>query len=161
MEATEIPLRDIHLPPPPGYWPPAPGWWLLLALGLAIAALAWWHHRRGRGRRLHLRRVAAEELARLRAEHAAHRDGARLARDLSILMRRVALTLLPRTEAAGLHGDAWLALLDRLAARPAFCSGPGRVLAVAPYRPAIEVDAEALLAACEHVIAALPRAVGP
>ena len=35
----ELPLRDIHLPQPPGWWPPAPGWWLLATI--VIVLLAW------------------------------------------------------------------------------------------------------------------------
>jgi len=53
MSPAELPLRDIHLPEPVGWWPPAPGWWALLALALAGAAawgwLAW--RRRTRVRR--------------------------------------------------------------------------------------------------------------
>src|SRR5690606_35110615 len=40
-DSSTLPLRDIHLPPPVGWWPPAPGWWilagvLLLAIGAAL-----------------------------------------------------------------------------------------------------------------------------
>src|SRR5690606_15972259 len=41
-------LRDMHLPPPPGWWPPAPGWWLtggLLLLLVALGVAAWRRHR--------------------------------------------------------------------------------------------------------------------
>ncbi|MEC9433297.1 MAG: DUF4381 domain-containing protein [Pseudomonadota bacterium] len=43
-------------------------------------------------------------------------------------MRRAALAAFPREAAAGLHGAAWLAFLDRAAPRPGFAAGPA-----APY----------------------------
>ena len=39
MDPTQLPLRDLHLPPDIGWWPMAPGWWVLLAI--AAAALVW------------------------------------------------------------------------------------------------------------------------
>ena len=32
-------LRDIVVPPEVALWPPAPGWWILLAGGIAMAAI--------------------------------------------------------------------------------------------------------------------------
>ncbi|MBT3811581.1 MAG: DUF4381 domain-containing protein, partial [Gammaproteobacteria bacterium] len=32
MQAPELPLRDIHLPPAISWWPPAIGWWILAVL---------------------------------------------------------------------------------------------------------------------------------
>jgi ABC-type nickel/cobalt efflux system permease component RcnA len=122
-------LRDIHLPPPVSWWPPAPGWWLLLAAVLLVAgAVFWWlwRHRRERWRRLALR-----ELASLRTQQQHPQN---TIKDLSILLRRVALSRFPRKQVAALNGDAWLAFLDQgLGEDAAFASEQGRLLAVGPY----------------------------
>jgi len=34
IDVSQLPLRDIHLPGPVGWWPPAIGWWLVAALVL-------------------------------------------------------------------------------------------------------------------------------
>lgn len=42
MPNEPLPLRDIHLPLPLGYWPLAPGWWYLLAsfmIGITVLFL--------------------------------------------------------------------------------------------------------------------------
>lgn len=160
-------LRDIHLPPAPSWWPPAPGWWIVaIVLLAAIGFGAWtllrvWRERRWR------RRVVGE-LDRIAAMHAAQPDGARLATDVSQLLRRASLLIEP--EAAALHGDAWLEFLDRrfdsaskrALARLRFQSDAGRALIDAPYRRADDaaaaVDAPTLLAlAREWLRRALPR----
>ena len=148
MSPAELPLRDIHLPEPVGWWPPAPGWWLLLGLALAgAAAWAWLAWRR----RTRVRRAALAELKRIERDYAAKGDVARLAKELSTLMRRAAITADERRRVAGLTGEEWLAWLDRgLDGRP-FSEGPGRCLAEAPYRSDAEeqvVDAMALLGTC-------------
>jgi len=98
-----------------------------------------------------VRRAALAELKRIEKDYAAHGDVARLAKDLSTLMRRAAITAEDRRRVAGLTGREWLAWLDGgLSGRP-FSEGPGRCLADAPYRPDPEagvVDAMALLGLC-------------
>ena len=62
-------LRDIHLPPPPGWWPPAPGWWLLALVGVVVLVLAvrmLWRLERDRRWRARVR----AELERIAAAHA-------------------------------------------------------------------------------------------
>lgn len=122
-------LRDIHLPPDPGWWPPAPGWWLLALL--LLAALAWCGVRILR--RLRRRRV----LDRLRTEIDAALAGdpspvERLAR-MSALLRRWARR--HRPEAVGTAGEAWLRVLDGDWPEAPFQRGPGRLLIEAAYRP--------------------------
>ncbi|MBN8728005.1 MAG: DUF4381 domain-containing protein [Xanthomonadales bacterium] len=140
--ALALPLRDIHLPPEPAFWPPAPGWWLLAALLLGAGLLL--------GRRLLRWRAQQRWRHAIEAEldgiaGAPHLDPAARATALSGLLRRVARLIDPA--AVALSGDDWLAFLDRQwppARREAapFLTGPARVLADLPYRPAAVAGAE-------------------
>lgn len=110
-----LPLKDIHLPDPVSWWPPAVGWWLLLGavvvLGLLVrpAARA---VRRMRARR-RLCRQALDELAHLRRELEAGGDTGRTLERLSVLLRRVALSVFPAPGIAGRTGRAWVDWLRR------------------------------------------------
>lgn len=132
MDPSEIdlPLKDIHLPPPVNGWPPAPGWWLLLALSIVLCYVAYRVWRRLRAP--NIRRLGLEQLAALESD--AELAGAEKVQRLSILLRRVALSLNPRSEVAGLSGPAWLQWLDQVLRDGRFTSGPGRALIDAPYR---------------------------
>ena len=146
-------LRDIHLPPDPGWWPPAPGWWLLALLLLLSGVFASRHAWRALRVRRWRRRVLAE-LDQLVAAHAAQPDSARFVAGISQLLRRAARQLDPR--AATLRGDAWLDFLDgRLpggrAAAASFRGAAASGLADAAYRPSHDpalqtVDVPALAA---------------
>ena len=160
MEEALSGLKDIHLPPPVGWWPPAPGWWLLAGLLLVLLFLAWraWSRRK---RARALRDEALAELAAIREAYAAHGDPRRLARDVSRLLRRVAISRFPREQVAGLVGEAWLAFLDRHLPGEDFAKGPGRILAEAPYRPATEAfDAGALFDLVQRWIETVTREQG-
>ncbi len=139
-------LRDIHLPPDPGWWPPAPGWWLLALLVVGLLVLAAWllprpltRHRQRRGLERGLGALALEGDANQRA---------RALGEMSRLARRFAMTRFGRDRVAGLSGDKWLEFLDRTSGSRDFTRGPGRLLADGPYRaPADAVDSAALVAA--------------
>ena len=146
MTPADLPLRDIHVPAAPGWWPPAPGWWLLAGfVVMLMATFLWWRRRRGAVSAVE---AAKRELARLR-DTAPQLGPLRLAQELSVLMRRVAISLYPRTETAAITGEAWLAFLDRPFADRPFSDGPGRLLARLPYRPSVSrEEAEPLLDLC-------------
>ncbi len=138
-------LRDIRLPAPVSWWPPAPGWWVVAALAATVlAASIWWLWRLWR--RGTTRRRALAELDRLAGVYQAQGAAAGLAADLSVLVRRLALVRFPREQVAGLTGEAWLAFLDRTGGGDRFSRGPGRVLAIAPYSRATDLEAGPLLA---------------
>ncbi len=107
-------LRDIHLPPEPGFWPPAPGWWLLalLVAGLLLAGALWL--RRWWRRPVPLSPAALSALEAIDAAYRRHGDDRRLARELSALLRRTAIAA-GDARAAGLGAAAWREyLLSRL-----------------------------------------------
>ncbi len=139
MDPRTIPLHDIHLPPPVGWWPPAPGWWALGVLVVTALALAMRALRRSTPARRHADMVAEvwrtwPGLQRTLADPQAMADGLR---ELSTLIRRVALTLHARGEVAGLTGQRWLQFLDAPLGGTEFSHGPGRLLIQGPYQPGI------------------------
>jgi hypothetical protein len=150
MEENALPLRDLHLPDPVGWWPLAPGWWVVLALlatGLAWLAWRWYRAWQFEAPRRH----ALRELARIEAEYLEHRNAVELGKALSELLRRGMLAYAPRADMAGLTGDAWLAWLDEGMSVPYFHTEGGKSLLSLPYRRPeddhSDVDVGALIAA--------------
>lgn len=132
MDPEQIPLRDLHLPPAPGWWPLAPGWWVLAGLAvLLLAWFAWQHYLSWRANRA--RRIALAELVWVQKSYEQKEDPIALAKDLSELLRRGLLAYAPRKMVAGLTGDAWLSWLDRGLEQPVFTSGAGRLIGTLPY----------------------------
>ena len=133
-------LRDIHLPPPPGWWPPAPGWWILVAILLGFGIVALYKLHKLRKRRRHERAV-------LRALDicidANRHDPAGLAAALSLFLRRLALR---DAHAAAYAGERWLEYLDARGGGEEFRHGVGRILIDAPFRARADYDNVALIA---------------
>jgi hypothetical protein len=134
-------LRDIHLPPAPGWWPPAPGWWLLAAIAVTISFCIFIYARH-KYRQRRYRRALMAELDRCISE--ARGDPSALAAALSRFLRRLSRQTTPA--AGALAGERWLEHLDTCAATSEFTSGVGRVLIEAPFRPAPAYDTAALIA---------------
>ena len=150
MEENALPLRDLHLPDPVGWWPLAPGWWVVLALlaaGLVWLAWRWYRAWQFEAPRRH----ALRELARIEAEYLEHRNPVELGKALSELLRRGMLAYAPRADMAGLTGEAWLAWLDEGMSVPYFHTEGGKSLLSLPYRRPDEdhsdVDVGALIEA--------------
>ena len=133
MDPTQIPLRGLHLPDSIGWWPLAPGWWIVIAL--SIAGLLFLARRMvGRRRESAARRHAIRQLEKSTSAFAEHGDTVRLGKEVSEILRRTMLAYAPRSEIAGLTGDAWLEWLDRDLPEPKFSNGPGRRLLDLPCR---------------------------
>jgi len=141
---VELPLKDIHLPEPVGWWPPAPGWWLLLLVVTVLMLLLWYGLRRRR-QRLLLQRCAMRELQDIQADYSSNQDAHLLIRSLSVLLRRVAISVDARDAVAGLTGRHWLECLDSMVGKPLFNNETGVQLINAPYQASPVVDADALL----------------
>ncbi|GMU44254.1 MAG: hypothetical protein AMXMBFR25_22400 [Lysobacterales bacterium] len=128
-------MRDIHLPPEPGWWPPAPGWWLLaLLLAWVGCALVRRGLRAWRARQRRRALLAEFEVAAALAE-----PRTRLAA-LSALLRRAACLRDPA--AASLEGARWREYLQhRSAASGGITPADAALLADGLYRPMIDAQA--------------------
>jgi len=146
-DASRLQLRDIHLPEPISWWPPATGWWLLAALAvllLAAMVLLLTYRRRTR-----LKRDAQAELRQIQDQYRQHQNDSLTIRQLSTLLRRVAISCDGRKQVASLTGTAWLQYLDQLGGGTQFTAGAGRMLVEAPYRRQTENCAAELLEICQ------------
>ncbi len=152
-EPQDLPLRDIHLPGEVPFWPPAPGWWILAALIISIAVAGWWLYRRHHLLKLSATHMAREQLQLILAGYQTNQDPRELLSQLSILLRRLSISLYPRTEVASLTGQAWLEFLDRQSTQQNFSAGTGRLLSEAPYRRIVaREEAEQVLQFCQQWI---------
>lgn len=148
MNSTLLDLKDIHEPEAIGWWPPAIGWWILaVAIPLLVICLIWLYKRLTRKTAL---KTAGKILLEIKQDAA--RDNLQKLCDLSVLVRRVAISMSPRAKAAGLTGRQWLAFLDSSVKGAPFSEGIGQLLADAPYRkmPPTELEISQLTDLCEH-----------
>ncbi|WP_020564456.1 DUF4381 domain-containing protein [Methylosarcina fibrata] len=147
MLPVDLPLRDIHLPEAIGWWPPAPGWWLLAVL-LPLLGVTLFRLYRHLTRKTALK-TAKRILAAIRQDKAM--DDLTKLSEISILLRRVAISTAPRAQAAGLTGKAWLAYLDRSMRGTPFSEGAGQYLSDARYRKEVPdgLDVARLIDLCE------------
>lgn len=160
MDPLNLPLRDLHLPDAIGLWPLAPGWWLLLALVLLAIGLLVNAYRK-RHRQSAARRFALKRLELLARSYAENGDAVGLGIEVSELLRRTMLAYAPRSDVAGLTGEAWLEWLDRDLDRSHFVEGDGRPLIEWPYRSkGTEVDRSDVAAFVDAVRLRLETPVG-
>jgi len=147
MNPTLLDLKDIHEPEAIGWWPPAIGWWLVaIAVPVLIILLVWLYKRLTRKTAL---KTANKILAQIKWDKSL--NNLQKLSDLSVLVRRVAISVSPRAKAAGLTGRQWLEFLDASVKGLPFSEGIGQLLADAPYRktPPTELEVSQLIDLCE------------
>lgn len=149
-------LADIHLPDPVGWWPLAPGWWLLLALAIVAAIIYLLARRRAAMNRY--RKLARAELDNIYSAYQADQDAAMFLQNISVLLRRTALTAYPQTFNASIKGQAWLEWLDgvnppkKTDPNLRFSSEVGQAFISASYQKTPTVNAPAIHQLCAHWI---------
>lgn len=147
MNPTELALRDIHLPPEISWWPLAWGWWLVISLVvLGLLALVWWWLQRPTSTarmNLSAQTSALQELERIESQY--RHDPLGLVRELSVLLRRIAISLYGRRSVAGLTGVSWLQFLDKQGGSPVFSQRFQQALTELPYRAQGSADVSALV----------------
>lgn len=136
MQATELPLRDIHLPPAISWWPPAIGW-CILALLIPLSLYLGYRLYKHMTRKTALK-SAKKQLALLKQNEQLSKREKLVA--LSSLIRRTAISLYPRTDVASLTGEDWLNFLDNSIANRGFNSDTGWLLTHAIYSPAVDTQ---------------------
>ncbi len=148
MNPIPLDLKDIHEPAAISGWPPAIGWWLLAMVIPLLMVLSIWIYKR-LSRRTAIK-TAYKILAEIKQD--ATLDNLQTLRELSVLIRRVAISVSPRDLAAGLTGRQWLAFLDRSVKGMPFSEGIGQLLADAPYRKMSPTDQEVyqLIELCQN-----------
>ncbi len=77
--------------------------------------------------------------------------------ELSVLMRRIAITRYSRVAVASLSDEAWLQFLDDSGDTNQFTEGPGRVLASAPYSGRQPGRLEPLFEVCRNWVKTTAR----
>jgi flagellar biogenesis protein FliO len=147
MPTTQLPLKDIHLPEAIGWWPPAIGWWLLAVLIVLLIVFLYWLYKRLT--RKTAIKTAKKNLSIIKENPAL--DNNQKLRDLSMLVRRAAISVSPRAEVASLTGQQWLAFLDKSVKGAPFSEGCGQLLTEAPYRNTqpTEQEISQLISLCE------------
>ncbi|HTF95237.1 MAG TPA: DUF4381 domain-containing protein [Cellvibrio sp.] len=160
MQPTQSPLdqlADIHLPDAVSWWPLAPGWWALLALlVVAVIAFAVWRYK---NRQNSYRLLAQQQLDIIYKNYQGTGNAAAFLHEISVLLRRVALTAHPTSFNASIKGQAWLDWLDRVCPadkknqQSLFNSTCGEQLLTASYQKNPAIDATALYHLCGYWLA--------
>ncbi len=137
-------LQDIHLPPEIGVWPPAWGWWALALLIVAVVSALLFFITRKKSRNAY----RALAIAELNANHKKYSDqqNSEYLQNVSIILRRTALSGFGSQFNASLKGKEWLQWLDDHCPKThnLFSEGVGTALLIGPYQKNPELDRDAL-----------------
>lgn len=146
-------LRDIHVLSSPSWWPLAPGYWILAGLVIATALWLIIHYRRSG-----VRRAAQREFSELVSAYEQHDNALALATDVSVLLRRTAMTLEARDSVAAITGDQWIEQLEEIAHSDdyTFSSPVRKVLTKEIYKKNGDIPVDQLLKECRSWIKAIP-----
>jgi len=152
-----IPLRDIHLPEAIGWWPLAIGWWLLpVVIFLCVFAVYQFLKHKKQAERRAYRKMALKELQSIKSAFKDNENSVELIRAISALLRRIALSYLPREKIASLTGEQWIQQLNQLSSQHVFSHEIGNLLEKAPYMAQIQFESNELIQLCDEWIKLLP-----
>lgn len=134
-------LKDIHTPNAISMWPATLAWYVVFAAILAILIYA-----AIRLFQLYFKKRRKQQIINLLDLIVARypKNPTVALADLSILIRRIALSQYKRAEVAKLHNEEWLNFLDHATQTTEFSNGIGRILLTAPYQKSVNVNIQAL-----------------
>lgn len=147
MQSTDplAQLHDIVLPQAVGWWPLAWGWWVLLIIVVSISSTVIFLWRRNRQRERY-RKAALAELDKIFQAYQLDADVAHYLQELSILLRRTAISAQPQRFPVDIKGNAWLLWLEAQCpeVKAEFSTGIGQILLTGPYQANPQIDGQAL-----------------
>ena len=150
LQQPALPLRDIKLPPEPGFWPLAPGWWILAAVGLLL--LIWIgikaHQRQQRKKRW---LAIEQQLSEQEFEYQTHQNKQLLLQQLSAFLRRFVRHHLNDEQALSIGGEDWISYLNHWLPGQPF-SPFAEALTTGIYQPACDYDEVSLLTITRQLI---------
>jgi Domain of unknown function (DUF4381) len=159
---NEIPIRDIHLPDAVNWWPLAIGWWLLPLLIIIIIFVIYQFIKiKQHNEKVAYKKFALTELNKIRQQFEKEKNSSELIRAISALLRRIALSYLPRQKIASLTGQQWFKQLNKLSSESVFSDEIITLLEQAPYQKQSQFNPNELLNICESWIKALPKTRTP
>ena len=133
MNPETIALKEIRYPNDIEWWPMALGWWIILGIIISVIVVFVMRFLRN-FKRNKKRRIALNELNRIRNDEIICSDVSLLTNKLSILIRKSMLAYESRDTVAGLVGEEWLEFLDQNLEEKYFSQGVGRSLVLFPYQ---------------------------
>ncbi len=134
-------LHGIHFPKPIAWWPLAPGWYVMTAL-LVIVILAVTYLLYRQYQQCLRRRVVLKTIDHLAWQYQHQQITAVQAlAQLSVLVKRIAISFDQQNMPQALSGKAWLHYLDQGLGQPEFSRGVGRCLLDGPYQKQVDFDA--------------------
>ncbi|HED33948.1 MAG TPA: DUF4381 domain-containing protein [Gammaproteobacteria bacterium] len=155
---NDLPLHDIHLPAAVSAWPPAIGWWLLpviLCLLILIVFKLVQLKKQYKAPPAY-KKIAHREIQLLESKFKNDEASIEFLREVSGLLRRIALSYLPRESVASLTGTQWIDQLNKLSGETVFTPALSTLLINAPYQKNISFDKNDLLLSCKRWIERLP-----
>ncbi len=158
-DTEQLPLRDIHLPDAISWWPPASGWWILFLIILLLIAGAVYFFKRKKDYRYSSLYLARQELEKIKNDYQLDSNNLQLAQNLSVLLRRICISVFDRNKTASMTGKEWLQFLDEYIDNREFSQGIGSVLITAPYQATVNFDHDELLSLVTNWIGRVEKEV--
>ena len=145
-------LRDIHLPAVPSLWPlPAVFWIALFSIVLVVLLCRWgWRY---------FHRITAKKYANREVESLTKRfygNNYKIASEICLLLRRIALMKFGRESVSSLSGKAWRKFLEKTSRKKVFSGQAGDIVENIMFIPSDQFhyqDIAALITAAKEWIA--------
>jgi len=156
---NDLPIHDIHLPAAISSWPPAIGWWLLPVVACLVALIIYKlvQLKKQYSAPPAYKKMALREMQLLEEKFKHDEVNIEYLREVSALLRRIALSYLPRGTVASLTGTQWINQLNKLSGEEVFTPALGSLLMSAPYQKNISFNKNELLSSCRQWVKQLPE----